>query len=430
MEIKKAIEELRGLIGSDKIHTEDYFLSEYSFDSTEIFFSPDVVVFPDTESDIVNIVRVASRYKIPVVPRGSGTSRSGAAVPVKGGFLLSFTKMNRIIEIDRVNTAAVVEPGVITQDLNNAAQKYGLYYPPDPSSVKVSTIGGNISHNAGGIHAVKYGVTKNYLLGMRVVTIDGRVLRLGGKVLKSVVGFDLMRLISGSEGTLAIISQATLRLIPRPEARMLFILPFFDEYGWIDIISDLFSLGILPCSIEFMDRTCVKVNKRISSYKMLDRKEVSSVLFIELDGNPDSIKYESDKLIKVLNKYSIKEFLSSSQVSEIDAFWDIRRDVSPSLNAAGAFRIADDICVPLSNLKRAVNEIREFAKERGMKTAIFGHAGDSNLHVNFMFDSKEMMEREFNVVMNLISDVAIKYGGSIGRAWCRYPEKRLFRKGA
>lgn len=413
MKIKKAVEDLKELIGREKIYTEQHYLSEYSFDSTGIFCLPDAVIFPTSEEDIVKVAQIASRYKIPVVPRGSGTSRSGGPLPLKGGFLLSFTKMNRIIEIDPASMVAVVEPGVITQELNNEAAKFGLYYPPDPSSVKVSTIGGNISHNAGGIHAVKYGVTKNYILGMHAVTIDGRILRLGGKVLKSVVGYDLARLISGSEGTLAIISQATLRLIPRPDRRALFVLPFLDEYGWIEMVLSLFSEGILPCSIEFMDSTCVCVNKRLSSYKSFMKNGPSALLFIELDGSSASLSFDSERLGRIISQYGIDDFLYSSTDSEIDALWDIRRDVSPSLDAVGKFRIADDISIPLSELKAAVSEIKRFAIERGLKMAIFGHAGDSNLHTNFIFDSKEEMERDFATVMNRITEIALRHGGSI-----------------
>ncbi|MCX7959659.1 MAG: FAD-binding oxidoreductase, partial [Deltaproteobacteria bacterium] len=257
MEINNALKVLSSLLGKDRIFTSEHYKSLYSYDSTNVFSRPDAVLFPQSEEDVVNIAKTATQFKVPLVARGSGTSRSGGPVPVKGGFVICFSKMNRIKEIDRTNMLAVAEPGVITQELNNEAGKYGLYYPPDPSSVKVSTIGGNISHNAGGIHAVKYGVTKNYLLGMRAVTIDGRVLRLGGKVVKSVVGYDIMRLISGSEGTLALITEATLRLIPRPQAKSLFLVPFYNEYGWIDLILRIYERGILPCSLEFMDSGCI-----------------------------------------------------------------------------------------------------------------------------------------------------------------------------
>ncbi|MGC9043276.1 MAG: FAD-binding oxidoreductase [Myxococcota bacterium] len=413
MEINKAIKILKDRLEKDKVFTDKHYLSLYSFDSTNIYVEPDAVIFPSCEEDVVNVVRVASEFRIPVVARGSGTSRSGGALPVKGGFLISFTKMNRIKEIDSLNMCAVVEPGVITQDLNIEASKFGLYYPPDPSSVKVSTIGGNISHNAGGIHAVKYGVTKNYLLGMRAVTIDGRVLRLGGKVLKSVVGYDLMRLIAGSEGTLAIITEATLRLIPKPIKRALFMLPFADEYGWIEIISKIYQTGILPCSLEFMDRECISVNKRIADIESFKGREISSILFIELDGNDSSVEYEKGKVEMLLSESGFKSYLFSDDREEIEAIWDIRRDISPSLNELGRFRIADDVSVPLSNLMDAIKELRDFAEENNYKIAVFGHAGDSNLHINYMFETEEEMNRSFSKVMRRITEVILKKGGSI-----------------
>lgn len=413
MEINKAIKILKDRLGKDKVFTDKHYLSLYSYDSTNIYFEPDAVILPVCEEDIVEIVKIANEFRIPVVARGSGTSRSGGSLPVKGGFVISFTKMNKIKEIDRTNMCAVVEPGVITQDLNIEASKFGLYYPPDPSSVKVSTIGGNISHNAGGIHAVKYGVTKNYLLGMRAVTIDGKVLRLGGKVLKSVVGYDLMRLIAGSEGTLAIITEATLRLIPKPLYRALFVLPFYNEYGWIEIISKIYESGILPCSLEFMDRECISVNKRIADIESFKGIEISSILFIELDGNISSVGYEIEVIKKILFESGLNNFLFSDKSFEIDSIWDIRRDVSPSLNLLGRFKIADDVSIPLTNLKSAVEELRDFAKNNNYKIAIFGHAGDSNLHVNYLFDSEDDMNQNFTKIMSKISEVVLKNGGSI-----------------
>ncbi len=413
MEIIKAIKEIQKLLGKDKIFTDKHYLSLYSFDSTNIFYEPDAVIFPEDERDVVNIVRVASEFKIPLVSRGSGTSRSGSAIPLRGGFVISFTKMNKIKEIDRINMVAVVEPGVITQELNLKASKIGLYYPPDPSSVKVSTIGGNISHNAGGIHAVKYGVTKNYLLGMKVVTVDGRAIKLGGKVVKSVVGYDLMRLIAGSEGTLAIITEATLRLIPKPSTRMLFAVPLMDEYGWIDLLLEIYSRGILPCSIEFMDRECISVNKRISDLITIKGRDIQSMLFIELDGNDASVRNEAEKVREILVSTGITDILFSDKVSEIEEIWDIRRDVSPSLNMFGEYRIADDVSIPLGNLKMAVKDLRDFAARNSFKIAIFGHAGDSNLHINFMFKSSEEMEKNFDFVMGRIAEIVLNYGGSI-----------------
>lgn len=413
MRIDKAIKKLVSLLGEEKVFFEEYQLSLYSYNSTNVFFRPNAVIFPTSEEDVVKVVRVASEFKVPVVARGSGTSRSGGPVPIYGGFVLCFTKMNRIKEIDRINMIAVVEPGVITQELNNEAAKYGLYYPPDPSSVKVSTIGGNISHNAGGIHAVKYGVTKNYLLGMRAVTIDGRVLRLGGKVIKSVVGYDLMRLISGSEGTLAIITEAILRLIPKPTFRSLFVVPFGDEYGWLKVLLEIYKRGILPCALEFMDKECVLVNKRIPNFNTLKIHDIQSLLFIELDGNKGSVFEESNVVKDVLSSFGITDMLFSDKPDEIEEIWDIRRDVSPSLNLIGKYRIADDVSVPLGNLMDAITDLRVFAEENGFKIAIFGHAGDSNLHINFLFDKREDMEKNFGKIMNGISNIVIRHCGSI-----------------
>ncbi|MCX7944291.1 MAG: FAD-binding oxidoreductase [Deltaproteobacteria bacterium] len=412
-QLDKAIRRLNSVIGKEKVFTEEYYLSLYSFDSTKIFFKPDAVIFPESEIDVVRIAQVASEYKIPIVARGSGTSRSGGPLPICGGFVICFARMNKIKEIDRINMVAVVEPGVITQELNNEVAKYGLYYPPDPSSVKVSTIGGNISHNAGGIHAVKYGVTKNYLLGLRVVTVDGRVLRLGGKVLKSVVGYDIMRLIAGSEGTLALITEAILRLIPKPQTRVLFVIPFFEEYGWIDVLLKIYESGVLPCSIEFMDKECISVNRRAREFSELKKEDIQSIVFIELDGQPESVLSESKKVKEILSSFNITDVIFSDDVHEIEDIWDIRRDVSPSLNLLGGYKIADDISVPLSSLRDTVHELRRFAHENSFRIAIFGHAGDSNLHVNFIFGSKEEMEKNFEKIMKSITDIVVRYGGSI-----------------
>ena len=413
MGIKKGIDRLISILGKGKVFTDKSYISTYSYDSTNIFMEPDVVVFPESEEDVVNILKVANEFSIPVVARGAGTSRSGGPLPLKGGIVISFTKMNRIKAIDRINMCAIVEPGVVTADLNEEAKRFGLYYPPDPSSFRVSTIGGNISHNAGGIHAVKYGVTKNYLLGMRAVLMDGRVISLGGRVVKSVVGYDLMRLICGSEGTLAVITEATLRLIPGPESRALLVIPFADEFEWIEVIQRIFESGVLPCSIEYMDSACISVNKRVSEYDNFNKGGCESLVFIELDGNKRSVEYEREKIGNLLNLIGKRDYISTLDPPEIERLWDIRRDISPSLNAVGRFRIADDVSIPLSNLRSAVVELKGFARENSLKIAIFGHAGDSNLHINFLFDSQSEMEKYFDMIMRKIAEVVIKYGGSI-----------------
>jgi len=413
METKKAIDRLIDIIGRDKVFPDEGYLSAYSYDSTNIFLKPDVVVFPTCEGDVINILKTASEFSLPVVARGAGTSRSGGPLATRGGILISFTRMNRIKEIDRVNMCAVVEPGVVTSDLNEEAKRFGLYYPPDPSSFRVSTIGGNISHNAGGIHAVKYGVTKNYLLGMRVVLMDGSLVLLGGRVMKSVVGYDLMRLICGSEGTLAVITEATLRLIPRPECKALVVIPFEREYEWIETIQHILQSGVLPCSIEYMDSMCISANKRVSEYAIFNKQKIESIVFVELDGNRKSVEFEIEKIKGILNLNNRKDYLSSLDTSEIERFWDIRRDISPSLNSVGRYRIADDVSIPLSNLKPAMIELKDFAKENGYRIAVFGHAGDSNLHINYLFDSQSDMEQHFEKIMDRISEVVLRYNGSI-----------------
>ncbi len=411
--MKKWIGEIEGIIGDkERIFTDLAHLIPYSTDSSTFKNNPDVVVFPENKEEISEIVKVCNREKIPITPRGSGVGYTGGAVPIEGGVLLSLTKMNKILEIDLDNLIATVEPGVITKTLQDEVKKYGLFYPPDPASLKISTIGGNVAECAGGMSAVKYGVTKHFVLGMEVVIPTGEILRFGGKVFKNVTGYDLTSLMVGSEGTLGIMTEIQLKLLPLPEVRRTMMVLFRDMYKGAKTVSEIIINKIIPVAIEFLDGDsirCIKDYKNINSWEDMD-----GMLIIELDGKEEDTKRDMKKLEKIVKKMDGKIFKVAENEEEREEIWETRRALSPAIGKINNTKVNEDIVVPRNKIPDILHKIKEIGKKYNLNIICFGHAGDGNIHTNIMIDGRNLDEvKRSKMAVKEIFSETIKLGGFI-----------------
>ena len=413
--------ELRQLIGKDKVKTSLDWRLVYSYDGTPTGYKgiPDVVVFPETTEDVSKILAFANEERIPVYPRGAGSGLTGGAAPLEGGIVISTEKMNRILEIDEDNLAVLTEPGVVTYDLQKEVEKRGLFYPPDPSSYKYSTIGGNIAENAGGPRCVKYGVTKDYVMQLEVVFADGTVANVGSKAVKSVAGYNLKDLIVGSEGTLAFITRAYLKLIPTPEAvrTAMAIFPKVEQAA--QAVADMFKTKVIPTACEFLDRNSIIAVENYAKIGLPTHAE--GLLIIEVDG------YEAivDELIKraaeVCKKAGAEEIKIASDPSEREAIWTARRAVSPAIVQLKPKKINEDVVVPRSRIPDLIKNVYKIADKYNLMVVNFGHAGDGNIHVNFMYEpeEEERVEKAVREVFLLTLELEGSISGEHGIGWMK-----------
>lgn len=385
-------------------------LLEYGSDATKISFRPDLVLFPSTPAEIVEIVKLANQHRFPVVPRGAGTGMSGGALPVRGGVVIGLERMDRILEIDPKDGLCVVEPGVKTLSLQREVERYGLFYPPDPASAKDCTIGGNIAECAGGLRAVKYGVTRDYVLGLEVVLPSGELIVTGGKTLKGVVGYDLTRLMVGSEGTLGIVTKAILKLIPKPETKATIFACFPNNLLAVGSLFGVLQKGILPSAYEFMDHlsySCLreKIGLRIP-YKE------ASFTIVELDGRKEQVQADLRDTLRVLE--TTGKILDFGYEGECQWIWDLRRELSPSLYRLRPNKANEDVAVPRARLSELLDIIGQISKETGLPIPVFGHIGDGNLHVNIMYDKAKESEAAIipSTIRKLLGKV-LELGGTI-----------------
>jgi glycolate oxidase len=349
-------------------------------------------------------MKVASREKIPVTPRGAGTNLTGGSVPTRGGMTLAFTKMNRILDIDKENRNAVVQPGVINMEFQKELAKKGLYYPPDPGSMAVTTMGGNVAENAGGPRAVKYGVTKDYLLGLEVVLASGEVLRTGGKTLKNVTGYNLTQLFCGSEGTLGLITEMTLKLIPLPETKRTLQAAYKNMSDAGRTVSKVFEIGILPVALEILDKTFINI---IEDYTKLGLpREAEALLLIEVDGPETAVIPQSERLTKLCQEMGAHEVKVAKTVAENDEIWRARRSAYGAEARLRPTAIAEDCTVPVGNLVAMFQEVAKIAEKYKLLIPIVAHAGDGNLHPQILTDIRDKEEME--KVMKAIDEISIK----------------------
>lgn len=409
---KNIITELTNIVGKENISTgmEDRIC--YSYDATNQKFLPDAVVFPKSAEEISLILKLANKEVFPVIPRGAGSGFSGGSLPVEGGVVVSLERMNKILKIDADNLIAIVEPGVVTGDLQEEVGKLGLFYPPDPSSLKFCTIGGNVAECAGGPRAVKYGVTKDYVLGLEVVLPTGEIINTGTQTIKGVVGYDLTKLMVGSEGTLGIVTKIILKLLPLPEATKTMLAVFSDMRDAAATVSRIISSRIIPSTLEFMDKNSIScVDDYVSMGLPAD---VDALLLIEVDGAKELIEKQAEGIKKICLDNSAREVRIAVDKREVKQLWQIRRAISPSLAKLKPNKINEDIVVPRSKIPDAIIGVKEIAKKYNFTNANFGHAGDGNIHVNIMIDKSDKAEFErAEKAVKEIFELVLGLGGTI-----------------
>ena len=409
---KKTIRELRKIVGQDQVITAPEELSCYSYDGTGQEYPPAAVIFPGSSEEICRIMQMASATPFPVVPRGAGTGMTGGALPVAGGLVMVMSRLNRILEIDQDNQLAVVEPGVITGALRLAAERHGLYYPPDPASLHFCTMGGNVAECAGGPSAVKYGVTRDYVLGLEAVLPDGRLIHTGVRTAKGVVGYDLTRLLVGSEGTLAIITRITVKLLPAPEARSTLLVLCRGMAEATSLVTGILAHHT-PCTLEYMDRTALAIVRDKLPFPF--PQEAEALLLVELDGQKETVPLAIRQLTEFLQtRPGIIMSRKAESPVEAQQLWAARRAISPAAFSLKPHKMSEDVVVPRSRLPQLVSCTEALNRELGVVIFTFGHAGDGNIHVNIMLDRsvpQEVIQAE--TAKQLLFTEVLRLGGTL-----------------
>ncbi len=406
------LNQLADIVGHKNIIVHKEALSEYATDGTKLEFPPDAAVFPADTGEVSRILTLADTHGFPVIPRGAGTGMSGGALPVQGGLVMGMARLNRILSIDADNLICKVEPGVITADLQAAVEEVDLFYPPDPASLNVSTIGGNVAECAGGLRAVKYGVTRDYVLGLTIVLPTGEILKTGVETMKGVAGYDLTRLIIGSEGTLAVITNITLRLIPKPAGTQTMITFFPDVRSAAQTVTQITREKIIPTILEFLDKTCLECVREEMNISIPENAQ--SMLLVEVDGDECALQKDSKKIAEVCERNSCIVFEAASTPDAAERLWEARRNVSPSLLRLRPHKISEDIVVPRNLLPELLKYLGELSLKHGLPVPAFGHAGDGNIHVNVMLDKNNPNELDqAQVLIQSLFAWLIQMGGTI-----------------
>jgi glycolate oxidase len=387
---KRALRELSRILGPERVRTDKHALDHYGTDATKLTYTPDAVVFPGRIQEIADILLLANQERFPIVPRGAGSGKSGGALPVQGGIVLAMDRFDHILEIDESNLVAKVESGVITARLQEAVEKVGLFYPPDPASIHISTIGGNVAQCAGGLRAVKYGVTRDYVLGLTVVLPTGKIIKTGVQTAKGVVGYDLTRLITGSEGTLAVIVEIILRLIPKPASTKTMIAFFKNPSSTVQAVSEIIRSKIVPAALEFMDRACIECVRAEIGLPIPDR--AGALLLIELDGDQTLTRRQSKTVHQICTNMGALDVQSASGSKKRDKLWEARRNVSPAVYRLRPDKVSEDVVVPRNRMADLVSFISTLSEKYGLPMPAYGHAGDGNIHVNMMLDKRNPEE--------------------------------------
>jgi glycolate oxidase len=396
---------LRDAVGPEWIRTDPASRELYGQDALAQGHPPDLIVLPADTQQVAAVVRLCAGHHLPMVVRGAGTGYTGGAVPTHGGVVLSMERMNRILEIDEVNLLAVVEPNVITGDLQRAVEERGLFYPPDPASLDRSAIGGNVAECAGGPRAFKYGTTRRYVLALEAVLPTGEIIHTGSKAVKNVVGYDLTQLIVGSEGTLAIVTKVTLRLIPKPPAQAT-LLALFDGIGSaVNAVTALIKLRAVPAAIELVDADSLEAVHDYLGQSVVPR-EAQAALIVEVDGSASAVADEMDRVAQGCAEGGAVVVVRAETASEREQIWTLRRQLSLALRATGLLKINHDVVVPRGRVPELFAVVAELKRDHALRIACFGHAGDGNIHVNIMVNKAD--------------------GAELGRA--RQAERKLFER--
>ncbi|VFQ42570.1 fad-linked oxidase c-terminal [Desulfoluna butyratoxydans] len=409
---RKARSALAKIYGKERLKTSKEDCVCYAYDARNARCIPDAVVFPVSAEEISRTLALASELGFPVVPRGSGTGTTGGSVAVEGGVVLVTTLMNRIVEIDADNFIAEVEPGVITGDFHRAVEAKGMFYPPDPSSAGISTLGGNVAECAGGPRAVKYGVTRDYVLGVEAVLPTGEIVHTGVRTAKGVVGYDLTRLLVGSEGTLAVITRILLKLLPLPAATATLKVSFESMEEAAEAVSKIIASGTLPRCVEYMDEASIVCAQSIADLNLPEG--CRSILLIEVDGSASEVATSMEEVVTIVKEAGAMAVEEARDAEEAKRLWTVRKKVSPALYLFGPDKINEDIVVPRSAIPRMVKKIESLKKEYGLPMVSFGHAGDGNIHFNVMIDKKDAAQKlRADAVIDEIFDHTLALGGTL-----------------
>lgn len=419
---RKIKKELQKYLGKEKVFSDREYLLAYSYDATGIQSWPDLVVLPESDDDIRHILEIANKYNVPVTPRGAGVGLSGGSVPLEKGILICFSRMNKILEIDRGSFTAVVEPGVVTYDLQTACEEIGLFYPPDPASLKTSTIGGNVAENAGGLRCFKYGVTGSYVLALEGFLVDGTKIKAGSPCIKDVAGYDIKSLLIGSEGTLAVISKIYLKLIPLPEARVLCRVDFSSLAEGARFINNMINSGIQPAVLEFMDKSSIEASYRYMGIPVEDAPD--AIVLSEIDGNALDVGARKDKFLAMVKEQQVKDFRVAETTEEKELLWSLRRNISPAISKIKPKKINEDIVVPTGKIPEAVERIKGIGRRLNLEIVLFGHFGDGNIHTNVLVDpedademkrAEEALDEIFKYVVSVNGSITGEHGVGISK---------------
>lgn len=407
------IREFATIVGAAHVHHQPAQLLAYSYDGTFQQRVPDLAVTPGTTDEVAAVVRLCGRENLPIIPRGAGSGLAGGTIPITGGVVISLTRLNRILEIDRANAVAVVEAGVVTARLQAAVEAVGLFYPPDPASLNQSTLGGNAACNSGGPRCLKYGVTKDYVLGLTVVLADGRILRCGGKLLKNATSYQLAQLFVGSEGTLGIITELILRLRPLPRVRSTALALFDCLDDAAAAVAAIVGSGILPATLELMDGTTINVVEDFLGLGL--PRTAEALLILEQDGNDAEVTLrEIERMADLCRACGAREVRVARTAAERNDLWRARRAVGPALGRLRPNKLGEDVTVPPAAVPALIRRVRAISEEVGLPIPVFGHAGDGNLHPNILFDRRQPGEMaRVERAATLIFRAALELGGTL-----------------
>ena len=415
--LEAAVKELPLLLGAERIHWSKEMRVLHGSDETEdLLFPPDVVVEPETTEEVSQLLAWANRHAFPVTAAGARTGLSGGALPVQGGMAMSMRRMNKIWSIDTLNHQAIVGPGVITEELSNAAEAHGLMYAVDPASRGTCTIGGNIAENSGGPRAVKYGVTKDWVLNLEVVLANGRVIETGANTLKNSTGYNLTQLIVGSEGTLGIVTKATLKLLPLPRHQALMLVPFSSAEDACAAVAAIFQSGAMPSALEFMERDAIVLAQTFAGVAEPELSpEDAAHLIVEVDGfSAEELMPQCERILPVLEAHRCGEVLFAESAAEKEKLWFLRRRVGEAVKSESVYK-EEDTVVPRGELPALLRKVKSVGAKHGFRTVCYGHAGDGNLHVNILKDdlSEEVWERMLPSAIRDLFEEVVRLGGTL-----------------
>ena len=411
---KAILEQFTEILGNGRVLTDKYDLFCYSYDGTAALAAtlPGAVLRPKTTEEVSEIVKIAAKHKIPVYTRGAGTNLSGGSVPMKDGIVISMLDLDRIIEIDPVNLNATVEAGVVIQNLADQLAPYGLLYPPDPGTVKTATMGGSLSECSGGLRGLKYGVTKDYIMGVTAVLADGSIVKFGNKCIKNVAGFDMKSIFVGSEGLLGIVTEILVKLIPAPEGRKTMMVVYSDIEKAADTVIEICANKIIQATMELLDNMTIRAVEQFKNIGL--PVEAEAILLIEVDGAKEAVENEAAKVAAICGKCGADEVIIAQDDAKREELWNARRAAIPALNRMKATGIMQDATVPRSELSKMFRAVNEVAEKHGVLIGTFAHAGDGNLHPMFLTDENDPVEMErVHGAISDIFDAALSMGGTI-----------------